>query len=47
MRNTTQSGRMVEIVKSIPRSRTKIALDPVEEVSHRARYFGYRIQPFA
>jgi hypothetical protein len=32
MRNTTQSGRMVEIVKSIPRNRTKIVLDPVEEV---------------
>jgi hypothetical protein len=33
---------MVEIVKSIPRNRTKIVLDPVEEVRS-----GYCIQPFA
>jgi hypothetical protein len=45
--NTTQSGRMVEIVKSIPRNRPKIVLDPLEEVRHRARHFGYCIQPFA
>jgi hypothetical protein len=38
---------MVEIVKSVPRNRTKIVLDPAEEVRHMARYFGYRIQPFA
>ena len=45
--NTTQSGRMVEIVKSISRNRPKIVLDPVEEVRHRATHFGYCIQPFA
>jgi len=38
---------MVEIVKSISRNRTKIVLDPVEEVRHRARHIGYCIQPFA